>query len=117
MRARGATIKEVRDHLKRHGIVRAYAGVQRLLASTLVLGEIRYGGYDGHCPVLVDREIWEAVQRVVIPRGRKAKSQHLLARQSILRCGTCGARLTIQSRSADNSASYRCPPANDSPAG
>ena len=43
-------------------------------------------------------------QRRTVSRGRQAKSERLLARLGVLRCGTCGSRMVINS----DSGSYRC---------
>jgi hypothetical protein len=44
------------------------------------------------------------VQRRAVSRGRQAKSERLLARLGVLRCGTCGSRMVINSSSGN----YRC---------
>jgi Recombinase zinc beta ribbon domain len=51
-----------------------------------------------------DRRLFERVQRRTVSRGRQAKSERLLARLGVLRCGTCGSRMVINS----DSGSYRC---------
>jgi DNA invertase Pin-like site-specific DNA recombinase len=114
MRAEGATIKEVRAFLRSHDIERSFHGVTSLLASRVVLGEIRFGDLvnsNAHEPI-VDEETWRAVQRRTIPRGRRAASDRLLARLGVLRCGSCNARMIIGT-SKGTYASYRCPPTGD----
>ena len=44
------------------------------------------------------------MQRRTVSRGRQAKSERLLARLGVLRCGTCASRMVINS----DSGSYRC---------
>ena len=120
MRAAGATLAEVRRHLVDHGIRRSYHGVGALLESRFVLGEIHFGRLENltaHEPI-VPRDVWQAVQRVTIPRGRRAKSDRLLARLGVLRCGTCGARMVVaNSRPYGKGTTpyymYRCPPNGD----
>ena len=51
----------------------------------------------------------ERLQRVSVPRGRRAKSERLLARLGVLRCGTCDARMSVGT-SQGRYALYRCPP-------
>ena len=51
-----------------------------------------------------DRGLFERVQRRTVSRGCQAKSERLLARLGVLRCGTCGSRMVINSYSG----SYRC---------
>ena len=43
---------------------------------------------------IVDPSTWRRVQRIV-PRGRRPKSDRLLARLGVLRCATCGGRMVI----------------------
>lgn len=114
MRAEGATIKQVREFLRSRGIIRSFHGVGSLLSSRVVLGEIRFGKLSNpkaHKPI-VDETTWRRVQRLIAPRGRKAKSDRLLARLGVLRCGSCGARMIIGT-AKDTYATYRCPPTGD----
>jgi site-specific DNA recombinase len=117
LRAEGATVMEVREHLRRHGIERTFHGTTALLASRIVLGELRFGEIvnpESH-PAIVDPATWQAVQRMRSPRGRRAKSERLLARLGVLRCGTCGARMVVGSSNHGAYALYRCPPVGDCP--
>jgi DNA invertase Pin-like site-specific DNA recombinase len=114
MRANGATVKSVRAFLKEHGIERSYHGVGHLLASRVLLGEIHFGDLvnpTAHSPI-VDIDTWNAAQRMVVSRGRKPKSDRLLARLGVLRCGSCGARMVIGTAQGTYY-SYRCPPTGD----
>lgn len=115
MRADGATVAEVRSYLAARGIERSYHGVTSMLASPLLVGEIHFGGLvnlRAFEPV-VERELWERAQHVRIPRGRRAKSDRLLARLGVLRCGSCGARMVVGSAHHGEYALYRCPPTGD----
>lgn len=112
MRADGAPVRAVRDYLRSQGIDRSFHGVTALLRSRVVLGEIHFGelvNLDAHEPI-VDRDVWQAVQRVTVSRGRRAKSDRLLARLGVLRCGTCGARMVVGTSNRSNYWIYRCPP-------
>ncbi len=115
MRAEGATIKDVREHLRQAGIERTQHGVGALLASRVVLGEIRHGELHNPTahPPIVKAELWQAVQRIKVTRGRKPKSDRLLARQGVLRCATCGSRLVVGSANHGRYPLYRCPPNGD----
>lgn len=118
LRAAGATIGYVRAHLQQNGIERTTRSTITLLASTVVLGRIDFGGLvnpNAHEPI-VDRDLWEAAQNVRVPRGRQPKSEALLARLGVLRCGTCGARMVIGTR-PNGRQRYRCPPPVDCPRG
>jgi site-specific DNA recombinase len=115
MRAEGMTIKAIRSYLAKHGIERSYHGVTSLLASRVVLGEINFGklvNTNAHEPV-IDAELWAAVQRVRVSRGRKPKSDRLLARLDVLRCGSCGARMVVGTAHNGAYPLYRCPPTGD----
>lgn len=116
MRADGATVARVRELLRESGIERSYHGVMTLLKSRVVLGEIHFGRHTpnlrAHEPI-VDRVLWQRVQRVSSPRGRKAKSDRLLARLGVLRCGTCGARMVVGTSNNSGYYIYRCPPTGD----
>jgi site-specific DNA recombinase len=102
--------------LKSHGIERSHRGVQVMLASRIYLGEVHFGdlvNLKAHTPI-VDRELWERVQRRKIPRGRKAKSDYLLARLGVLRCGSCGGRLSSMRLPGQNDYRvYRCGSTSD----
>ena len=125
MRARGATIKEVCAYLCAHGIQRTWRSTQTTLASPVVLGEIHHGALVNPAahPAIVDGETFRAVQRMIVPRGRRAISERLLARQGVLRCGTCGRKMIVGSRNKPVKTTgelarypmYRCPPTGDCP--
>ena len=117
LRAGGATVREVREHLGAAGIAYSYHGTQSLLGSRVVLGEIHFGklvNLAAH-QAIVDRETWEAVQRAVVSRGRRGKSDRLLARLGILRCGSCGSRMVVGTSHHSKYFIYRCPPVGDCP--
>ncbi|HXR61388.1 MAG TPA: recombinase family protein [Solirubrobacterales bacterium] len=116
-RDKGATIKEIRAFLREHGIERSYHGVQSLLSSRLYLGEIHFGkltNLEAHKPI-VPRPLFDRVQRSKVSRGRRPKSDRLLARLGVLRCGSCGARMVIgtQKQNGRTYPFYRCPPVGD----
>jgi site-specific DNA recombinase len=119
LRAGGATVMEVREHLRAHGIERSFHGVQALLGSRLMLGELHFGDLVNTAshPAIVDARTWRDVQRMRSPRGRRAKSERLLARLGVLRCATCGSRLVIGStgQAGRTYAFYRCVPSSDCP--
>jgi site-specific DNA recombinase len=116
MRLEGATIAAVRDYLRKHRVKLSYHGVQSLFSSRLLLGELHFGSMvnEAAFPPVIDVETWQRLQRVSVPRGRRAKSERLLARLGVLRCGTCGARMVVGSSQGEY-ALYRCPPVGDCP--
>jgi site-specific DNA recombinase len=109
LRANGARLDEVRAYLAEHGIKRTRGGVADLLRSRVVLGELHFGELHNPAahPAIVDRATWERVQRVSVPKGRQPKSQELLARLGVLRCGTCGGRMSVTTSNYRYRA-YRC---------
>lgn len=115
-RSNGATIKEVRAYLGERGITLSWHGVQAMLANRIYLGELRFGDMvntESH-EAIVDEVTWQRVQRMRSSRGRRPKSDRLLARLDVLRCGTCGARMVI-GMSQNKYPFYRCPPVGDCP--
>jgi DNA invertase Pin-like site-specific DNA recombinase len=118
LRDDGAPIASVRELLARGGVHRSYHGTQKILGSRLYLGEIHFGGVPAnltaHDPI-VDRAMFDRVQRVHVPRGRRAKSERLLARLGVLRCRTCGSRMVVGTSHNSTYWLYRCPPVGDCP--
>ena len=103
----GASLVEIQAWLAENGIERALSGVAWMLRSRMYLGEIHFGelhNTHAHEAIVKDRALFERVQRRTVSRGRQAKSDRLLARLGVLRCGTCGSRMVINS----DSGSYRC---------
>jgi len=106
-RDQGATIVELQAYLLEHGIERSVAGVASMLRSRQYLGEIHFGelhNLKAHTPIIRDRALFDRVQRRTVSRGRQAKSERLLARLGVLRCGTCGSLMVINSYTGN----YRC---------
>jgi hypothetical protein len=98
---------EIQAWLAKNGIERSISGVESMLRSRMYLGEIHFGdlhNLNAHEPIIKDRALFERVQRRTVSRGRQAKSKRLLARLGVLRCGTCGSRMVINSYTG----SYRC---------
>jgi len=106
-RDRGASLVGIQAWLAEHGIERSISGVASMLRSRMYLGEIHFGelhNLKAHEPIVKDRALFERVQRRTVSRGRQARSERLLARLGVLRCGSCGSRMVINSYSG----SYRC---------
>jgi DNA invertase Pin-like site-specific DNA recombinase len=122
MRADGKTISVIREYLAANGIRRSYHGVTYMLKSRLLIGEIVFGKdrrpedvWRGTVAQIVDRDVWERAQKITVPRGRKPKSDRLLARLGVLRCGTCGSRMVVGTAHEGRYHFYRCPPTGDCP--
>jgi len=114
MRLDGATIAAIRDYLRKNRVKLSYHGVQALFSSRLLLGELHFGAMvnDRAFDPVIDLETWQRLQRVLVPRGRRAKSERLLARLGVLRCGSCGSRMVVGT-SQGKYGLYRCPPVGD----
>jgi len=98
---------EIQALLAENGIERALSGVAWMLRSRMYLGEVHFGELHNpraHEAIVKDRGLFERVARRTVSRGRQAKSERLLARLGVLRCGTCASRMVINS----DSGSYRC---------
>jgi len=111
IRKDGATIDAVRAHLLARGIELSYTATQHLLGDRIYLGEIHFGTHTpnlGACTAIIARELFGAVQRTKISRGRRAKSERLLARIGVLRCGNCGSRMVVGTSNSANYYVYRC---------
>ena len=100
LRAAGATVREVRTYLREHGIVRNHKAVSNLLANRFYLGELHFGKFGSnlhaHVP-LIDAATFRAAQSTASPRGRQPKSERLLARLGVLRCGLCETPMQLTS--------------------
>jgi site-specific DNA recombinase len=121
MRADGATVAVIRDYLAANGIVRSYHGTTSLLQSRLLIGEIVFGKdrkpedvWRGSVPQIVDRDVWERAQAAIVPRGRKPRSERILARLGVLRCASCDARMVVGTARSQYHF-YRCPPTGQCP--
>ena len=113
LRADGATIANVRTYLASAGLVLSYTAVTNLLRSRVVVGELHFGSYEPNLQAweaIVDREMFDRVQRYVAPRGRQAQSERLLARLGVLRCAGCGSAMTasVQKQQGKPYYYYRC---------
>jgi Recombinase zinc beta ribbon domain len=115
LRAGGATLGQVREQLRSRGLNLSYAAVQRmfngkLAGSRAYLGEVHFGdlsNLDAH-PAVVDRDLWKAAQRTKPSPGRRAKSTRLLARLGVLRCGSCGRKMSASTGHGGTWPLYRC---------
>jgi site-specific DNA recombinase len=116
MRAEGESAMRIRAMLKSQGVERSPRGVQVMLANRAYLGEIHFGdlhNLQAHEPI-IDRELFDRVQRMVIPRGPRPASTRLLARLKVLRCGSCGTPLMSMKLPRQNDYPvYRCASTSD----
>jgi site-specific DNA recombinase len=111
MRLEGASYARIRGYLLEQGIKRSARGIEELLRSRIYLGEIHFGELENlhaHEPI-IDLDTFGRVQRMKIPRGPQGKSDRLLSRLRVLRCGACGSPLgTMKMRRQGDYPIYRC---------
>jgi DNA invertase Pin-like site-specific DNA recombinase len=112
LRVAGTTVAGIRDWLRdEHGIAYSVGHVGKLLAARDQLGELHFGDFRPNLEAwepIVDRGLWQAAQRVRVARGRKPKSDRLLARLGVLVCGTCGSKMSIGVSTTSGYRFYRC---------
>jgi DNA invertase Pin-like site-specific DNA recombinase len=111
MRADGKAITEVHAYLRKSGIRLSLATVTNMLRSETYLGQIHHGTHTPNLKAhdaIIDQDLYDRAQRAFVPRGRKPASEQLLARLGVLRCASCGSRMTVgQTRKVFRY--YRCP--------
>jgi hypothetical protein len=106
-----ATIAQVRSFLADNGIRLTYAPVMKLLSDRIYLGEIHFGSHTPNLrahKAIVDRDLFDRVQGLKLPRGRIAKSSRLLARLGVLLCCGCEGRM-VAARQTQNGRVYGSP--------
>jgi DNA invertase Pin-like site-specific DNA recombinase len=114
LRLRGTSYVKITQFLNENGIAITSSGCEGMLKSSLLYGELRFGDLVNERAIddpIISRGFARRMHAKTATRGRYSKSEHLLARQGVLICGTCGARLTVLSSksSANKSYSYyRC---------
>jgi hypothetical protein len=105
----------IRKFLADHGIVLTNRGVNAMLQNRLMIGELRFGRYvnETAVPPVIEPALFRRVQEAIIPRGRRAVSEMLLARQAILYCASCGSKMVggcvKNGRHKSEYRTYRCP--------
>jgi DNA invertase Pin-like site-specific DNA recombinase len=109
----GVTLENVRTYLRANGLPNlTLRRTQTLLKSRVVRGEINFKGYTSNLTAfdaIVDEQTWQRAQNAVEPRGRQAKSERLLSRLGVLRCGSCGGTMVINTGKGQ----YRCASVNE----
>jgi hypothetical protein len=116
MRADLVPMTQIRQWLREQGIVLTYSGIKELFKSRFVLGELHAGKFSNlqaHPPI-VERAVWQRVQRTKLPRGPVAQTDGgLLSRMGILRCSGCGYAMSRSAQRPDREHTkwfpiYRC---------
>ena len=109
-----ASFATIARFLNDHGLTISLSGVESMLSSKLLIGEIHFGKFEPNLHasskwggVITDRATFRKMQSLRASRGRHSKSERLLARQGVLVCETCGSRMTASSsRAGKNGTSY-----------
>lgn len=108
LRAKGMSYSKLQRFLAEHDIVMTVSGVEGMLASPLLYGEIRFGDLvnpRGIADPVIDRALYRRMHKAKATRGRYAKSERLLARQGVLVC-ECDARMTVSLTSPKSAKTY-----------
>jgi hypothetical protein len=125
LRAKGTSYVTITKFLNEHGLVVTRpgtderiaispSGVESMLSSRLLIGEIHFGSFRPNLHAIdnpvCDRATFRKMHATRAARGRYSKSERLLARQNVLVCGTCGSRMTVHSTKSTSGsyAYYRC---------
>lgn len=114
-----ASFATIARFLNDHGLVISLSGVESMLSSKLLIGEIHFGDFTPNLHagekwggVITDRATFRKMQAQRASRGRYSKSERLLARQGVLRCETCDALMVASSSRAGKDGQsypyYRC---------
>lgn len=110
MRADGKSYSTIRRYLADNGLTISMRGLQSTLSSKLLIGEIHFGNFTPNLHAIdepiIDQATFRRIQGARATKGRYSKSERLLARQGILVCGTCGARLVVHSSRSRNDKRY-----------
>lgn len=110
LRATGKSYVALTKWLSERGLDMSVSGVESMLSSKLMIGEIHFGKFKPNLHAIddpiIDRATWRKMHATRASRGRHAKSDRLLARQGVLVCETCGARMSIHSATSANKRSY-----------
>jgi DNA invertase Pin-like site-specific DNA recombinase len=110
MRDVGKSFRQIHAYLKSQGIDRQLSSMTKLLSNPLYIGRLEYGEFvnsESHEPI-IDAATFKRVKDRIEPAGRQAKSDKLLSRLGILRCSTCGSRMTASSCRSGTYELYRC---------
>lgn len=110
-RADGASLRELCELLREHGVERWPSPVSNLLRSRIYLGEVTYGETVtvGAHPAIVKPDVWRRAQLRHGRAGRKPATARLLTQMGVLRCSGCGRSLSLASSNGMGAAPrYRC---------
>jgi DNA invertase Pin-like site-specific DNA recombinase len=96
-RANGETLAQVHAFMREQGIERSLGSLSALLRNRIYIGEVSYRDWtnpNAHKGI-IDPAVFEHVQQLYVSAGRKPRSERLLSRLGILRCASCGARMSV----------------------
>jgi len=100
-RAERQSYTSIRGWLRTNGVVVSTRCVQETLKNRFYLGEMHFGkliNLNSHEPI-VDVALFKSVQDMYVSTGpRSSGSTRLLARQGLVRCGTCGRAMIVGSQ-------------------
>ena len=119
MRLRGESWETITRWLHEQDVIDPRTGklvtrsaVLSMFKSPLLVGDVHWGGIttrDAH-EAIIDRETQRAILAKSVSRGRYTKSERLLSRLGVLRCETCGSRMSVATTKSGGKSYpyYRC---------
>jgi DNA invertase Pin-like site-specific DNA recombinase len=119
LREAGASLFRVCDFLRERGFPRSFRSVEKMFYNRFYLGELHYGelvNLRSH-EAIIDARLFRGVAHMRgDPTGPRPASKQLLARQTLLRCGSCDGLMTVGGQNMTGLTSkkryyvYRCHP-------
>lgn len=96
-REAGSSLNDVCVFLRERGYPRSFRSVQKMVINRFYLGELHYGDFppllNSHEAIIDGRLFRSCAGMRAGLRGRQIESPNLLARQGLVRCGTCGGKM------------------------
>jgi len=96
LREAGASLQDIVAFLRQRGYPRSFRSVHKMFYNRFYLGELHYGKLSNprsHEAIIDGRQFRSVAHMRGDPRGPRPESPNLLARQGLLICGTCGAKM------------------------
>jgi|SRR5215469_15821286 len=96
LREAGTSLQGIVNFLRQRGFSRSFRSVEKMFYNRFYLGELHYGKFSNprsHEAIIDARQFRSVAHMRGDPRGPRSDSPNLLARQGLLFCGSCGAKM------------------------
>src|SRR5215472_7278601 len=96
LREAGTSLQGIVNFLRQRGYSRSFRSVEKMFYNRFYLGELHFGKLSNprsHEAIIDARQFRSVAHMRGDPRGPRGDSPNLLARQALLFCGTCGAKM------------------------